>query len=161
MSAPVIIYVKNILKKIGCLYGSKLIFGYTNRKIHVCIHTCWIIWLVEKLWNVKINSVVLKTDCPYILNKYGWWKLLKLLEYTLLKHLNPAAFVYLQCLALCFTLGCLMLDFSNQNPPTSTSVPESRQNSRQPAKDLNLKFKISKKISFISFLTYKQIVSIK
>ena len=34
-----------------------------------------------------------------------------------------------------------MLDFSNQNPPTSTSVPESRQNSRQPAKDLNLKFK--------------------
>ena len=56
---------------------------------------------------------------------------------------------------------CLMLDFSNQNPPTSTSVPESRQNSRQPAKDLNLKFKISKKISFISFLTYKQIVSIK
>ena len=26
---------------------------------------------------------------------------------------------------------CLMLDFSNQNPPTSTSVPESRQNSRQ------------------------------
>ena len=22
---------------------------------------------------------------------------------------------------------CLMLDFSNQNPPTSTSVPESRQ----------------------------------
>ena len=58
---------------------------------------------------------------------------------------------------------CLMLDFSTQNPPTSTSVPESRQNSRQPAKDLNLnlKFKISKKISFISFLTYKQIVSIK
>ena len=26
---------------------------------------------------------------------------------------------------------CLMLDFSNQNPPTSTSVPESRQNSIQ------------------------------
>ena len=105
MSAPVINYGKNILKKLGCLYGSKLRFGYTNRKIHVCIYTCWIIWLVEKLWNVKINYVVLKTDCPYILNKYGWWKLLNRLEYTLLKHLNPATFVYLQCLALCFTLA--------------------------------------------------------
>jgi len=103
MSALVINYGKNILEKIGCLYGSKLIFGCTNRKIHVCIHTCWIIWLLEKLWNVKINSVVLKTDCPYILNKYGWWKLWKLWVYTLLKHLNPATFVYLQCLALCFT----------------------------------------------------------